>query len=489
MNNASEGILLADAQGNLLEANKKMLELLDYSLDELLNLDFLQLIPSEEVARAKAVFKDLIASGSGAVDDSALLRKDGKRVPIDITASLVRYAGKTVVQAILRDISERKKMEEEQLLLSKLESLGLLAGGIAHDFNNILTAILGNISLARLDAQPGRGIEDNSLKRLEEAERACQRAQALAGQLLSFAKGGLPIKKATSAAALIKESINLALSGSKARSKLSLPEDLWFMEVDEGQISQVLNNLLINADQAMPGGGIITVLAGNVTVGDEFPLAKGDYVKITVSDQGIGIPHNFLGKIFDPYFTTKQKGSGLGLATSYSIIRNHAGNITVESKIGAGTSFQVYLPAVQATDLPQEKPAAEPSRGQGRILVMDDDEMVRELLIIMLQKLGYEASCAEDGAEAIKIYREALAESQPFTAAIFDLTVPGGMGGKEAIRQLLAVDPQIKAIVSSGYSDDPIMANFKTYGFQGVITKPYRIAELGNILSKVTHIL
>jgi PAS domain S-box-containing protein len=488
INNASEGILLADVQGNLLEANKKMLELLDYSLDELLNMNFLQLIPSEETMRANAVFTDLLASGAGAVDDTALLRKDGKRIPIDITASLVRYAGKTVVQAILRDTSERKKMEEERLLLSKIESLGLLAGGIAHDFNNILTAILGNISLARLEAQPGRLIEDNFLERLEQAERACQRAQALAGQLLSFAKGGLPIKKVTSVSKLIKESINLALSGSKARSELSLPEDLRPIEVDESQISQVLNNLLINADQAMPEGGVITVLAENVTLSDELPLPKGDYVKITVSDQGIGIPHNYLGKIFDPYFTTKQKGSGLGLATSYSIIRNHGGNITVESKIGAGTSFHVYLPAIQATNLTKEKPTVEPIGGRGRILVMDDDEMVRDMLIVMLRKLGYEARCAEDGEEAIKLYKEALAESRPFAAVIFDLTVPGGMGGKEAIRQLRAIDPQIKAIVSSGYSDDPIMANFQIYGFQGVITKPYRITELSKILSSVTTI-
>jgi PAS domain S-box-containing protein len=340
MNNASEGILLADVEGNLLEANKKMLDLLDYSLDELLKLQFFQIIPSEEAGRAHGAFKDLLLIGSGAVDDSSLLRKDGKRIPVDITASLVRYAGKTVVQAILRDTSERKKIEEERLLLSKLESLGILAGGIAHDFNNILTAILGNITLARLDVQPGHDIEGDPKKRLEEAEKACLRARALAGQLLSFAKGGLPIKKVTSVVELIKESVNLALSGSKARCKLLLAEDLLSVEVDENQISQVFNNLLINADQAMPEGGTIIVRAENVTVDEGLSLPKGDYVKVTISDQGIGIPQNYLGKIFDPYFTTKQKGSGLGLATSYSIIRKNAGYITVESKVGTGTSFR-----------------------------------------------------------------------------------------------------------------------------------------------------
>ena len=285
-------------------------------------------------------------------------------------------------------------MEEERLLLSKLESLGLLAGGIAHDFNNILTAILGNISLARMEAgRPDRAAEF-SATRLEEAEKACQRAQALASQLLSFAKGGLPIKKVTSVAELIKESINLALSGSKARSKLVIPKDLWPVEVDEGQISQVFNNLLINADQAMPEGGTITVQAENVMVGDELPLPEGRYVKITVTDQGIGIPSNYLGKIFDPYFTTKQKGSGLGLATAHSIIRNNAGYITVESQVGVGTTFYVYLPAVEGEITSAKESATAPIQGQGRILVMDDEEMVRNVLGVMLERLGYEVQIA-----------------------------------------------------------------------------------------------
>jgi two-component system cell cycle sensor histidine kinase/response regulator CckA len=485
MNNASDGILLVDVEGNLLEANKKMLEMADYSLDELLKMQLLQIIPPAEATRARAAFKELLASGSVAVADAQLLRQDGGIIPIDLTASLVRYAGKTVFQAILRDISERKKMEEERLLLSKLESLGLLAGGIAHDFNNILTAILGNISLARMEARSGQELTDDLQRRLAEAEKACSRARALAGQLLSFAKGGLPIKKATALPALLQESVNLALSGSKARSQLILPEDLWRVEVDEAQISQVFNNLLINADQAMPEGGTITFRAENVIVGDELTLAKGDYVKITVNDQGVGIPPHYLGKIFDPYFTTKQKGSGLGLATSYAIIRNNAGYITVKSEVGVGTSFTVYLPATHAENLPAPSAAVKPLRGQGRILVMDDEEMVRELLIDMLTKLGYEAICAEDGEEAIRLYQEAQAADRPFTAAIFDLTVPGGMGGKEAVNLLLAIDPHLKAIVSSGYSDDPIMANFRKFGFQGVISKPYRIMDLSKTLGEV----
>ncbi|MHB8067777.1 MAG: PAS domain S-box protein [Desulfobaccales bacterium] len=485
MNNASEGILLADVQGHLLEANKKMLEMADYSLEELLRLQLPEIIPPVGASQSLAGSNELLANGSVAVTDAQLCCKDGRIIPIDLTASLVRYAGKTVVQAILRDISERQKMEEERLLLSKLESLGLLAGGIAHDFNNILTAILGNISLARMEAGQGQEPAGSSLRRMEEAEKACLRARALAGQLLSFAKGGLPIKKPTAVPALLQECVNLALSGSKARSQLILSEDLWFMEVDEGQISQVFNNLLINADQAMPEGGTITIRAENVVVSDELTMKKGDYVRITVSDQGVGIPLHYLGKIFDPYFTTKQRGSGLGLATSYSIIRNNAGHITVESEPGAGTTFAVYLPATHQEEPSLKVAVSEPLSGQGRILVMDDEEMVREILCNMLEKLGYDAACAVNGEDAIRLYQEAQAAGRPFTAAIFDLTVPGGMGGKEALSRLLSIDPQIKAIVSSGYSDDPIMADFRTFGFQGVISKPYRIMELSQALAAV----
>ncbi len=485
MNNASEGILLADVKGNLLEANKKMLEMVGYSLPELLQLKSIQIIPADDVPRAHTIFKELLARGTVAVAEARLLRQDGRIIPVDLTASLVRYAGKTVVQNILRDISERKKMEEERLLLSKLESLGLLAGGIAHDFNNILTAILGNISLARMEAQQEPELGHHCLQRMGEAERACLRARALAGQLLSFAKGGLPIKKPTAVAALLRESVNLALSGSKARSRLILPEDLWRIEVDEGQISQVFNNLLINADQAMPAGGTITVRAENVIVGEESTMEECEYVRITISDQGVGIPPHYLGKIFDPYFTTKQKGSGLGLATSYSIVRSNAGYITVESEPGAGTTFSVYLPATQAAEPSPQIPAAAPLSGQGRILVMDDEVMVRDILSTMLGKLGFEVASAADGEEAIRLYQEAQTSGRPFTAAIFDLTVPGGMGGKEALRRLLAIDPRIKAIVSSGYSDDPIMAEFRTFGFQGVISKPYRFMELSQALAAV----
>jgi two-component system, cell cycle sensor histidine kinase and response regulator CckA len=396
---------------------------------------------------------------------------------LDKDGSIAGLAG------IMIDITEQKKAEEDRLRFSKLESLSTLAGGIAHDFNNILTAILGNIGLAMLDGK----IKDRVQERLARAEQACLRAQSLAQQLLTFAKGGAPMLKSISIAKLLKESPILALSGSKSRHEVSIPDDLWSVEADEAQINQVISNLLINADQAMPRGGIIKIKAENclVAAGSNLPISKGKYVKFAIADQGIGIPPKNLDQIFDPYFSTKQKGSGLGLATVYSIIKNHSGNIQVESQLGVGATFHIYLPA---TD--KGVPAAEPERakltmGQGKVLVMDDEEMIREVLGGMLSRLGYDADFASDGSQAIEKFVQAQEANQAFDAVILDLTIPGGMGGKEAIQGLLKIDPQVKAIVSSGYSDDPIMADFRKYGVSEVIAKPYRVSELSKILRRV----
>ncbi|MFA5110401.1 MAG: PAS domain S-box protein [Desulfobaccales bacterium] len=388
---------------------------------------------------------------------------------------------KAVIEFV-RDVTEHKQAEEERLRFSKLESLSTLAGGIAHDFNNILTAILGNIGLAALHDR----IDPQVRGRLAQAEQACEQAQALSRQLLTFAKGGAPIKKNVSLAELLKGSAMMALSGSKSRCEFSIPEDLWLVKADAGQINQVIQNLLINADQAMPEGGIIKIRAENrfMEAESNFPIPAGRYVKFAVADQGVGISSKYLGKIFDPYFSTKQRGSGLGLATAFSIIKNHSGYMQVESQIGVGTTFQIYLPATDK-EFPAEPETVKPTMGQGKVLVMDDDEMVREVLGRMLIRLGYEADFAGDGTRALEKFVRAKETNQPFDAVILDLTIPGGMGGKEAIQGLRKIDPQVKAVVSSGYSEDPIMANFREYGFTEVIAKPYRVAELSKILQKV----
>ena len=384
-----------------------------------------------------------------------------------------------------RDISNQKLMEKEMQKVEKLESLGILAGGIAHDFNNILTVILGNVSLAKM---PGR-CDEKIIKRLTDAEKACERAKDLTQQLLTFAKGGTPIKKTAAIAELIRDTAGFALRGSNVRSEVSIAEDLWAVDVDEGQISQVIHNLVINADQAMPQGGILKMRAENVRIDSKkaIPLPEGKYVAIAIIDQGVGIPKEYVAKIFDPFFTTKQKGSGLGLASSYSIISNHGGHITVESIPGSGSTFTFYLPASEKK-IESKKPAIEMLRsGIGKILIMDDEELIRDVARDILKSLGYETDLARDGAEALDLYRKAKDAGKPYAAVIMDLTIPGGMGGEEAVKKLLAIDPDAKAIVSSGYSTGPIMSDFKAYGFSGVITKPYRIADMGATLQLVIN--
>jgi two-component system cell cycle sensor histidine kinase/response regulator CckA len=390
--------------------------------------------------------------------------------------------GRTVkTYGVNQDITERKRMEEDFIRAEKLESIGILAGGIAHDFNNILTTILGNVYLARTQVKP----DDEIFDLLNEAEMASRRAQTLTKQLLTFAKGGVPVKETTSIEDIIKEASLFVLRGSKSRCEFFIAEDLWPAEVDIGQISQVINNIVINANQAMPSGGIIRIEADNQMVNDiqGFPIEQGRYIRISIIDQGVGITKKNLLDVFDPYFTTKREGSGLGLATTYSIIKKHDGHITVESKLGVGTTFHIYLPASDKA-LP-EKQEDRMIKGQGRILVMDDQPSLRKIVGRMLEKLGYESGFAEDGAEAIRVVEEALETKRPFDAVILDLTIPGGMGGKEVIKKLLEIDPELKAIVSSGYSDDSVLSNFQEYGFKGMIPKPFESRSLGKVLHGV----
>ena len=346
---------------------------------------------------------------------------------------------------------------------------------------------MGNISLAEMYVETGKPAA-KVLERLKEAERASMRAGELTQQLLTFSRGGKPIKKITSIADLLRDSANLALSGSNIRCKFSMPEDLWSVEIDEGQMNQVIRNITINADQAMASGGTVTVNAGNMIVGSQhgLPLSDGEYVKISIEDHGIGIPEADLPKIFDPYFTTKQKGNGLGLAICYSIVKKHNGYIAVESQIGVGTTFHIYLPAYQEEVLMKEEDRkGKPIMGEGRILVMDDEEMVRMTAQNTISSLGYKVAVAVDGTEAIELYKAAIESGNPFDAAIIDLTVAGGMGGKWTINRLVEIDPEVKAIVSSGYSNDPVMIRFEEYGFRGVIAKPYKIKELSEVLHRV----
>jgi CheY-like chemotaxis protein len=367
------------------------------------------------------------------------------------------------------------------LKADKLESVGILAGGIAHDFNNILTSIIGNISMAKMLAKPG----DKIFCLLSSAETASMRAQGLTRQLLTFAKGGSPVKETASISKLIKESTLFVLQGSKSVCEFQMAEDLWPVEADTGQISQAIGNIVINANQAMPEGGTVQITAKNLMPDEmlEIPVNPGRYIRISIKDEGLGITENNLSKIFDPYFTTKQAGSGLGLATAYSIINKHNGHISVNSLTGAGTTFHIYLPASD-----KEVPAKETSvllTGRGKILMMDDDEFLKELAKEMLDTLGYESEFAENGAEAIELFKKARESGKPHDAVILDLTIPGSMGGEEAIKILLDIDPEVKAIVCSGYSEGEVMSNYRKYGFKGMMPKPFDAYTLGKILNDV----
>ncbi|MFA7348644.1 MAG: PAS domain S-box protein [Desulfurivibrionaceae bacterium] len=481
--NTNDAILIYSLDCHLLEVNRATCERLGYTRKELLALPITQLVAPPYIPLVKERVERLKNEGT-AIFESAHRKKDGSILPIEQSCSLIDYDTRTAILCVSRDISERKRIDEERLRTQKLESLGVLAGGIAHDFNNLLTGILGNLSLAKANL-PETGVV---AERLAETEKATLRARDLTQQLLTFAKGGAPVKTEASLAGLIQDAAGFAVRGTKAVCEYDFAEDLWLAEVDRGQLGQVLQNLVINAVHAMPEGGTIRLAARNLTVGkDELSLAPGGYVLITVRDHGLGIPPEHLAKIFDPYFSTKQNGSGLGLAVVYSVIASHAGHVTVESEPGKGTLFSIYLPSAGKSPL-AEKPAriaALPTKGQGKVLVMDDEELIRNVSTAMLRQLGYEAHAANDGEEAITRYLQAQKEGCPFDLVIMDLTVPGGMGGKEAITHLRQIDPRVKAVVSSGYANDPIMASFGEYGFCGVAPKPFSLQELSELLQMI----
>jgi two-component system, cell cycle sensor histidine kinase and response regulator CckA len=416
---------------------------------------------------------------------TVLISREGRERIIADSGSPIRDKEGRITGSVLvfRDITDNVKMEEDLLKAQKLESIGILAGGIAHDFNNLLTAILGNISLAKMFTAK----EDKIRQKLAEAEKASLRARDLTHQLLTFSRGGAPVRKASQLTGIIKDSAVFTLSGSRVICHFDIPCDLWPAEVDEGQISQVLGNLIINADQAMADGGAITIKCANIQVGSEnaLPLREGRYIRISISDQGVGIPEENLPRIFDPYFTTKKTGKGLGLAMVYSIIRNHDGHIMADSTEGVGTTFTIYLPATESVSVERLEHAKEPAAARGKILLMDDEEKIRDVAAEILRLTGYEVDLARDGDEAVALYKKADSEMRPYAAVIMDLTIPGGMGGKEAIETLRAIDESVIAIVSSGYSNDPIMADYKTYGFSGVISKPYMASDLRSILDDV----
>ena len=440
--------------------------------------------------RSQQLIQRLVTSDPTATAPSLhiIVSRDGDECTVESSSAPIRDRRGCKLGGIivLRDVTAQRQAEAERQKTEKLESLGLVAGGIAHDFNNLLTMILGNVTLALgHDSLPATLNE-----RLDGARKASQRAQELAGQLLTFAKGGAPVKQPAHLGKLLVDTVRCAITASHTTCDTQIAPDLWPVEIDHGQMAQVIANLTTNAEQAMPSGGSIVVTAENLALAVDslaLGLRAGRWVHFSIEDHGVGIPEPYLKKIFDPYFTTKATGSGLGLATAYSIVKNHGGVLHVDSTPGEGSTFSIYLPASEKNVVPvkQEAPPEQAPPGGGRVLVLDDEEAICMLVTCALEPLGYEVTETQDGTVALQKYEEAMKSGRKYDLVISDLTMPGRMSGHEAIRRLRELDPDVRAIVSSGYANDPVMSRFEEYGFCGMIAKPYEIDALGRKVAEV----
>ncbi|MBD3320075.1 MAG: PAS domain S-box protein [Chitinivibrionales bacterium] len=492
----SDGVISTDTEGRIVLANTVAASLLGWNRDELIDRSFEEVFPLHNERTSEPCENPVVEviKTSNIIDCSfgrILESKDGTKRHIAYASSPMRDSDGQLIGVVLvfRDITEQQKMENELFKARKLESVGLLAGGIAHDFNNILTGIVTNLFMAKMNIRH----DDEAKQLIMDAEKAAFRASRLTKQLLTFSKGGTPVKENASIKEIIEDSVGFCLSGSNVDYALDLPDDLWAVEVDRGQVDQVLNNLVINANQSMPEGGTIRVGAANYSLGEKIktgtastlPMKPGNYIKISVSDEGVGIHSRDLEKIFDPYFSTKQDGSGLGLTTAFSIVKKHGGHMTARSTPGKGSKFIFYLPASAASSENEKAEEEQLIPGTNRILVMDDDEVVRMVVRRLITTSGYDVVCTSNGSEAVEAYGEAIEKDEGFDAVIMDLTVPGGMGGREAVRKILEIDEDAKVIVFSGYSNDPVLANYRKYGFSGVIAKPFSIEEFSKVLNKI----
>jgi PAS domain S-box-containing protein len=491
LDTVDEGFIVIGRDYRILTANKAYCAQVGLPVDKVIGKYCYEL--SHKVSRPcyeegeECAVRQVFATGGPHAALHKHTDREGHILYVETKGFPIKDASGAVASVIetINNITERHLLEEERLKTQKLESIGTLAGGIAHDFNNLLQGVFGYISMAKLTLDQ----REKSLAMLAQAEKALHQSVNLTSQLLTFSKGGKPVRKNLSLAPVIENAATFALSGSRTGYRLAADESLWRVEADEGQIGQVIQNIVLNADQAMPEGGAIEIAARNIPEGDAAApqgLRRGNYVALSISDGGIGIPAEYLAKIFDPYFTTKEKGSGLGLATSYSIVRNHDGMISVASVPGKGSTFIVYIPASRAA---QEQAAASasavPVAGRKcRVLVMDDEPVVRVVAGELLRELGHEAEFAEHGDSAIEKYRRAKAEGRPFDVVILDLTIRDGKGGAETLRELLAIDPCVKAVVSSGYSDDQVIATYLQHGFCSFLKKPYDMQELSRVLDE-----
>ena len=480
VNNLPVAAYTTDSDGQTVSANPAMVKMfLAESEEEVYRTPVRERY--REPSHRELFLKELKSRGRVNNYEMELVRGDGTPFWASVSANVtLDNAGDIhTIDGIIRDISKVRALEAEMLKAQKLESIGILAGGIAHDFNNIMATVLGNISLAKLYASGS----DRVIEKLDSAEKASLRASKLTRQLLTFSKGGQPVRKLSKINEIVTEAASFSATGSEVKISFHLSDDLWAVEIDKSQIAQVVNNIVINAIQAMPGGGKIEIRTENMLLGKskEMSLEPGRYIEVVVEDNGAGITPEVLNRIFDPYFTTRPEGSGLGLAAVYSIIRNHGGCITVESEIGKGSKFLFYLPAtLETADAGKAETISlnDSSSDQPKILVMDDEESILEVVTEILQQNGYCTDIALDGIEAVSKYREAVTLGEKFDLVIMDITVPGGVGGVEALKLIQEIDPSVKAIVASGYANNTVMANCRDYGFVDSMTKPFSMNAL-----------
>lgn len=480
-----DAVFELDLNGNITFANKRAFELFGYEASDLNhNFKAIDMVIAKDQPIAMANLKRIFSGCTQVHYEYTGVHKSGKQFPVMIHSTPIIRNNKVVgICGICIDLTDRIRFENEMLKKDKLEALGILAGGIAHDFNNLLTAIWSGFSLIRLKSES----DPEKLEIIRDIENALKRGRDLTGQLLTYSKGGAPIKEAASLELLVKETAAFTTSGTHVKCKIDCQQDLYFAEVDTTQISQVIQNLLINAIEAMPQGGIVYISLSNTEnpVVGNVDLSPGKFIEITVSDSGTGIPSQIQQRIFDPFFTTKPKGTGLGLATSYSIIKKHNGHIYFDSTVNTGTTFHVLLPASSSIAFNKICDDEISINATGKILIMDDEMMILTVTKQLLMYLGYSVDTASSGEAAIELYKNALENKNRYDALILDLTIPAGMGGKETIASLLKIDPQVRALVSSGYSNDPIMASYSEFGFKGVISKPYTVKELSDALRAI----
>ncbi len=475
---APDAILLGSPGGFIMEANRQASELTGYSNEELICKNINILFSPEEIRNVPLRY-DLLMKGYTVRNERNLTRNDRSTVLIEMNT--MRMPDGTY-QAFIRDISEKQKFLDSFIQSDKLNALAIMAGGIAHDFNNLLSGIFGYIELAR----SGEDLSPETADYLDKAFTVFERAKNLTQQLLTFSKGGEPVRKAGDLGKVLIDNSRFALSGSQVSCVYDIAGDLWHCDFDENQISQVIDNIIINAKQAMNGSGIISVRAENTVVGENKVdnLPSGKYVRFSVTDKGKGISTEQLKQIFDPFFTTKKSGTGLGLATSYSIIQKHGGLIKAVSAQGKGTEIIVFLPASEISAENIREKETDYHISSGLAVIMDDESFMREIISSYIESMGYTAVYAKDGAETVEIIENAVNEGKTIEFAIFDLTIPGGMGGAEAVNRVREILPDLKIFASSGFSDDNIMSNPSEYGFNDSIRKPFRREELSSLLKK-----